>query len=54
MPARIAAALKRLAEALCAVMFAAVFVIFCYKIMRRYLAGDAVAWGDEVCVVLFI
>ena len=35
-------------------MFAAVFVIFCYKILRRYLAGDAVAWGDEVCVVLFI
>ena len=54
MPARIAAALKRLAEVLCALMFAAVFVIFCYKILRRYLAGDAVAWGDEVCVVLFI
>ena len=54
MPARIAAAVRRAAEALCALMFAAVFAIFCYKILRRYLAGDAVAWGDEVCVVLFI
>ncbi len=39
---------------LCAVLFALVFLIFCYKIVRRYAAGDALAWADEVCVVLFI
>ena len=54
MPTRLAAALQRAAEFLCALMFAAVFAIFCFKIVRRYAAGDAVAWGDEVCVVLFI
>ena len=35
-------------------MFAAVFLVFCYKIVMRYVAHDAVAWADEVCVVLFI
>jgi len=46
--------LKRAAEALCAAMFAGVFVVFVYKIVMRYAAGDAVAWADEVSVVLFI
>ncbi len=43
-----------LAEALCAAGFAAVFVVFVYKIAMRYLAHDAVAWADEVSVVLFV
>ena len=46
--------LRRAAEALCAAMFAGVFVVFVYKIVMRYAAGDAVAWADEVSVVLFI
>jgi TRAP-type C4-dicarboxylate transport system permease small subunit len=45
---------RRAAEALCAAMFAGVFVVFVYKIVMRYAAGDAVAWADEVSVVLFI
>jgi TRAP-type C4-dicarboxylate transport system permease small subunit len=35
-------------------MFVAVFLAFIYKIVMRYAAGDAVAWADEVSVVLFI
>ncbi len=35
-------------------MFAAVFAIFLYKIVLRYVGHDAVAWADEVSVVLFI
>ena len=35
-------------------MFAAVFLIFNYKIVMRYLGHDAVAWADEVSVMLFI
>jgi TRAP-type C4-dicarboxylate transport system permease small subunit len=35
-------------------MFASVFLVFIYKIVMRYAAGDAVAWADEVCVILFI
>ena len=35
-------------------MFAGVFLVFLYKIVMRYSAGDAVAWADEVSVVLFI
>lgn len=46
--------LKRGVEAVVAAMFAAVFVVFVYKIVMRYAAGDAVAWADEVSVVLFI
>ena len=43
------------ADAVCGMLFAAVFVIFCYKIARRYLPPhDAVAWADEVSVILFI
>lgn len=51
---RLAARLRRAGEALCAAMFAAVFVVFVYKIVMRYAAHDAVAWADEVSVVLFI
>lgn len=45
---------QRFANAVACVLFAAVFVIFIYKIAMRYLAHDAVAWGDEIAVVLFI
>ena len=45
---------RRGAETVAALMFAAVFVIFVYKLAMRYLAHDAVAWADELCVVLFI
>ena len=45
---------KALAEALCAAGFAGVFIVFVYKIAMRYLAHDAVAWADEVSVVLFV
>jgi TRAP-type C4-dicarboxylate transport system permease small subunit len=44
----------RIAEAICAAGFAGVFVVFVYKIAMRYLAHDAVAWADEVSVVLFV
>ncbi len=44
----------RIAEALCAAGFAGVFVVFVYKIAMRYFAHDAVAWADEVSVVLFV
>ncbi len=50
----LARAIIRVADAVCAAMFAAVFVVFVYKIVMRYAAGDAVAWADEVSVVLFI
>ena len=45
---------RRLANAVACLLFAAVFLIFVYKIAMRYLAHDAVAWGDEIAVVLFI
>jgi TRAP-type C4-dicarboxylate transport system permease small subunit len=45
---------KRAADVVGSLMFACVFVVFIYKIAMRYLAGDALAWADEVSVVLFI
>src|SRR5215813_1858277 len=42
------------ARLVAALMFACVFMIFIYKIVMRYAAHDAVAWADEVCVVLFV
>jgi TRAP-type C4-dicarboxylate transport system permease small subunit len=47
-------ALRRAGEGLCASLFAGVFLVFVYKIFMRYAARDAVAWADEVSVVLFI
>ena len=44
----------RLADGIACIMFAAVFVIFVYKIGMRYIAHDAVAWADEISVVLFV
>ena len=51
---RIGILAQRVAEAACIAMFAAVFAIFLYKIVLRYVVHDAVAWADEVSVVLFI
>jgi TRAP-type C4-dicarboxylate transport system permease small subunit len=46
--------LTRFANFAYSLMFGCVFVIFAYKIVMRYAAGDAVAWADEVSVVLFV
>lgn len=35
-------------------MFAAVFLIFNYKIVTRYIGHDEAVWADEVSVILFI
>jgi TRAP-type C4-dicarboxylate transport system permease small subunit len=51
---RFLAALRRGAALISALMFAAVFLLFCYKIAARYLAGDEAAWTDEVTVILFV
>jgi TRAP-type C4-dicarboxylate transport system permease small subunit len=50
----IAARLGQGARLVAAAMFAAVFLLFCYKIVERYLVHHPIAWGDEVCVILFI
>jgi TRAP-type C4-dicarboxylate transport system permease small subunit len=42
------------AKLVASLMFACVFVAFIYKIVMRYAAGDAVAWADEISVVLFV
>jgi TRAP-type C4-dicarboxylate transport system permease small subunit len=52
--ARIGAAIGRVADVVTSLMFIAVFAAFIYKIVMRYAAGDAVAWADEISVVLFI
>src|SRR4029077_1839058 len=44
----------RAAELAASLMFACVFLMFVYKIAMRYAGGDAVAWADEVSVVLFV
>jgi TRAP-type C4-dicarboxylate transport system permease small subunit len=46
--------ISRCVEAVAAAMFALVFAAFIYKIVMRYAAGDAVAWADEISVVLFV
>jgi len=44
----------RAASLIASAMFACVFAAFIYKIVMRYIAHDAVAWADEVSVVLFV
>lgn len=46
--------LQRSATVVAALMFAAVFLIFNYKIITRYLEHDEAVWTDEVSVILFI
>jgi len=45
---------QRLIEIICNLLFVIVFAVFLYKVLVRHTAGDAVAWADEVTVVLFI
>jgi TRAP-type C4-dicarboxylate transport system permease small subunit len=45
---------KQATNIVSSLMFGCVFAVFAYKIVMRYVAGDAVAWADEVSVVLFI
>jgi TRAP-type C4-dicarboxylate transport system permease small subunit len=45
---------KRAADLIGSLTFACVFVVFIYKITMRYVAGDAIAWADEISIVLFI
>jgi len=52
--AAIAAKLRQLADWIACAMFAAVFVIFNYKIFTRYFEHDEAVWADEVLVILFI
>ena len=49
-----AAKLRQLADWIACAMFAAVFVIFNYKIFTRYFEHDEAVWADEVLVILFI
>jgi TRAP-type C4-dicarboxylate transport system permease small subunit len=42
------------AERAVSLMFAGVFLVFVYKVAMRYTRGDAVAWADEISVILFI
>jgi TRAP-type C4-dicarboxylate transport system permease small subunit len=52
--ARVGRTVARVVEAVVVLMFAAVFLAFNYKIVMRYAAGDAVAWADEISIILFI
>ena len=49
-----AARLRQMADWIACAMFAAVFVIFNYKIFTRYFEHDEAVWADEVLVILFI
>ena len=52
--AAIGAQLWKLADWTACAMFAAVFVIFNYKIVTRYFEHDEAVWADEVLVILFV
>ncbi len=49
-----AARLRQVADWVASGMFAAVFLIFNYKIFTRYFEHDEAVWADEVLVILFI
>ncbi len=50
----LAARLHQIADWIAAAMFAAVFLIFNYKIFTRYFEHNEAVWADEVLVILFI
>src|ERR1700744_1947577 len=50
----VASGLRRVADGAAGAMFAAVFLIFNYKIFTRYFEHDEAVWADEVLVILFI
>jgi TRAP-type C4-dicarboxylate transport system permease small subunit len=45
---------KGAATAVAAALFAVMFGLFFFKIVMRYAFGNAVAWADELGVLLFI
>src|ERR1700757_1511718 len=51
---RVERGIARAGEALCVAAFVGVFLVFLWKILMRYAAGNALAWADEVTVVLFV
>jgi TRAP-type C4-dicarboxylate transport system permease small subunit len=53
-PATFAARLRQVADCIACAMFAAVFLIFNYKIITRYFEHDEAVWADEVLVILFV
>src|SRR5580698_5057318 len=50
----LAARLRQMAEWIACAMFAAVFIIFNYKIFTRYFEHNEAVWADEMLVILFI
>jgi TRAP-type C4-dicarboxylate transport system permease small subunit len=52
--ARLTRALNLAVRIVAVVMFAAVFLIFCTKVVMRYGEHNEMAWSDEVCIILFI
>src|ERR1700761_2551383 len=52
--ATLGAWLRKLAVWAACAMFAAVFLIFNYKILTRYFEHDEAVWADEVLVILFV
>jgi TRAP-type C4-dicarboxylate transport system permease small subunit len=53
-PEPAATRLRQIADCIACAMFAAVFLIFNYKIFTRYFEHDEAVWADEVLVILFI
>jgi TRAP-type C4-dicarboxylate transport system permease small subunit len=53
-PAAVVFRLRQMADWAACGMFAAVFLIFNYKIFTRYFEHDEAVWADEVLVILFI
>jgi TRAP-type C4-dicarboxylate transport system permease small subunit len=53
-PATVFSRLRQGADWAACAMFAAVFVIFNYKIFTRYFEHDEAVWADEVLVILFV
>ena len=51
---RVASRARQVAGLVAGLMFAAVFLIFNYKIVTRYLGHDEAVWADEVSVILFV
>jgi len=50
----ISSTLRQGADWTACAMFAAVFLIFNYKIFTRYFEHDEAVWADEVLVILFV
>jgi TRAP-type C4-dicarboxylate transport system permease small subunit len=46
--------LRTVADGIGAMMFVVVFLLFCLKIVMRYVWHNEFAWTDEICTILFI